>query len=305
VIRPCKAVPAAGLLIALLQAGVALAADVVGTSFDAIERGAYLTTAAGCLSCHTDTENDGEAFAGGHPLETPFGVFYTPNITPDETTGIGDWSADEFVVALREGKIPAGGNYYPSFPYPSYAGISDEDSRDIFAYLQSLEPVIRANQPHELEWYIPGRWSMIIWNALFAPWQYPDIATDDPVRQRGAYLVRHLGHCGECHTPRNMFGALDLNRELGGSSLDNAEKNKAQDAEDKPSNRAPDITPDRENGIGAWSEEELLFFLEMGMYPDGDFVGGSMTAVIDEHTSLLTAEDRQAMVVYLQRLQPR
>jgi mono/diheme cytochrome c family protein len=146
---------------------------------------------------------------------------------------------------------------------------------------------------------------MAIWDAMFAPWRYPDISADDPIRQRGAYLVRHLGHCGECHTPRNRFGALDLNRELSGSSLDGVAAN-ADDGEEKNGgDSAPDITPDRENGIGKWSEEELLFFLEMGMYPDGDFVGGAMTAVIDEHTSLLTEPDRQAMVVYLRRLQSR
>ncbi len=282
---------ATGLLAIFLQAGPANATD---PATNPVARGEYLIAAAGCVSCHTDSENDGAAFAGGHPLETPFGIFFTPNITPDTTTGIGNWSADEFVTALREGISPTGDYYYPAFPYPSYAGMTEQDANDIYAYLQSIAPVIRANQPHELEWYIPGRWAMNIWDRLFAPWDYANAVQDpDEVWARGAYLVRHLGHCGECHTPRNLFGALNLDQELRGSPKDN-DKDK-----DKDESSAPDIAPDRNTGIGAWSDEELLFFLELGMFPDGDFVGGAMTAVIDENTGHLTPADRQAIVVYL------
>jgi mono/diheme cytochrome c family protein len=268
-----------------LYSSVTLASDAA----ESIERGAYLTAAAGCLSCHTDTENDGTAFAGGHQLETPFGLFSTPNITPDMTTGIGSWSQAEFIAALREGISPAGEHYYPAFPYASYAGITDQDAQDIYAHLQSLSPVTQANQPHELKWYVPGRWAIRIWNSLFAPWDYPEpTPTSDAVWARGAYLVRHLGHCGECHTPRNLFGALKLRQELQGSPKDSSGRS------------APNITPDGNTGIGTWSEDELLFFLEMGMLPDGDFVGSSMTAVIDENTGTLTPADRQAIAVYLQ-----
>jgi len=259
---------------------------------EAVERGAYLVTAAGCLTCHTDTENDGEPWAGGHALETPYGVYYSPNITPDIATGIGSWSETDFVRALQEGSAPDGKHYYPAFPYPSYAGITEQDAADMFAYMQSVEPVTQENRPHELKWYIPGRWSMGIWKRLFSPWEYPQSATGDELTQRGAYLVRHLGHCGECHTPRDIFGALKTDLELAGSPKASA------------GGGAPNITPDREDGIGTWSEEELIFFLELGMYPDGDFAGGAMTAVVDEHTALLTDQDRLAIARYLQQIKP-
>lgn len=250
------------------------------------ERGAYLTAAAGCMACHTDSENDGPAFAGGHALESPYGVFLTPNITPDAQTGIGGWSETEFIAAVKAGVAPDGSHYYPAFPYPSYAGMTDADAADIFAYLLSLEPVQRATQPHQLDWYVPGRWSMRIWSALFAPWEYSTPATATPEWERGAYLVRHLGHCGECHTARNLFGALQAGKELAGSPKDSAGRS------------APDIT-NRDTGLGSWSDEDLLFFLELGMTPEGDFVGGSMTAVVDENTANLMPEDRAAIVTYL------
>ena len=257
----------------------------------AVERGRYLTTAGGCLSCHTDSDNNGQAFAGGHRLETPYGIFHVPNITPDSKTGIGNWSDAEFLAAMREGISPDGDYYYPAFPYPSYAGMTEQDVMDIKAFLDSLEPVEQSARPHELHWYLPGRWAMRLWQSWFAPWDYGEIPSQaDPVWQRGAYFVRHLGHCGECHTPRNAMGELQLDRELAGYPKQGEQPG------------APDITHNRETGIGAWEQAELEFFLELGMLPDGDFVGGAMAAVIDDNTSLLTPEDRTAIAVYLQSL---
>lgn len=278
--------------IRIICALAALLAGLPGQADEAaIERGEYLTAAAGCKACHTDAENDGAEFAGGHALESPYGVFYTPNITPDAETGIGGWSEAEFIAAVREGVNPAGGHYYPAFPYASYAGMREDDARDIFAYLRTLEPVNQPNRPNELAWYVPGRWAMGIWKALFAPWNYPPVPADaDAEWARGAYLVRHLGHCGECHTARNVFGALKLNAELAGSPKGSS------------GGGAPDITPNTDTGIGNWSDDELLFFFELGMLPDGDFVGGGMTAVVDDNTALLTDEDRAAMVIYLRNL---
>jgi mono/diheme cytochrome c family protein len=260
-------------------------------SEDPITRGSYVATAAGCLSCHTDSEHDGAEYAGGHALETSSGVFYTPNITPDKETGIGNWSESEFLTALREGIAPNGASYYPAFPYPSYAGMTDRDARDLYAYLQSLDPVARQNQPNVLRWYVPGRGAMSAWRSRYAPWNYPPIPADaDPLWARGAYLVRHLGHCGECHTKRSVFGALKLNADLAGSPEDDA------------GGGAADITAGNTDGIRNWSDDELLFFFELGMLPDGDFVGGNMVAVVDENTALLTDEDRAAIVVYLRNL---
>lgn len=281
-------------LITLMTGGHTLAANAPGSSKGDADRGAYLVTAGGCVSCHTDSENDGRPFAGGHRLATPYGVFVTPNITPDSETGIGKWTDAEFLAALREGRAPDGSAYYPSFPYPSYAGMTEQDALDIKAWLDTLEPVRQPNAAHELAWYVPGRWAMRIWQPLFSPWQYPESASTDPEWQRGAYLVRHLGHCGECHTPRNIFGALDIARELVGSgSNTKADGDKAVDS------TGPNISADRKNGIGAWTRGDLELFLEMGLRPDGDFSGGHMAAVIDDNTALLTPEDRQAITTFL------
>lgn len=267
------------LLASALPAYGATAAD------NLIARGEYLTAAAGCVSCHTDTEHEGHPFAGGYPLETPFGTFYTPNITPDMQTGIGGWTDAMFVAAIKDGVAPDGSHYYPAFPYPSYAGMTDEDALAIKAYLDSLAPVTGKTLPDDLRWFVPGRWAINLWKPLFAPWQYPETAAE---HARGAYLVRHLGHCGECHTPRNRAGALKLSLDLAGSPKDSAGRS------------APAISPAglRETG---WSEVDLEFFLEIGMLPDGDFAGGSMTAVIDHNTSKLSPADRTAIARYLLR----
>ncbi|MEE4186089.1 MAG: cytochrome c, partial [Gammaproteobacteria bacterium] len=199
------ALPLLTLSLTLLTAAGARAA-----TDPAISRGEYLATAAGCSSCHTDSEHDGLPYAGGHRLETPYGNFVVPNITPDRQTGIGGWTDADFLAAVRDGVSPAGDHYYPAFPYASYAGMTERDVLDIKAYLDSLPAIERPNEAHELAWYLPGRWAMWIWQALFAPWEYPAPAGSDGDAewQRGAYLVRHLGHCGECHTPRDWFGAL-------------------------------------------------------------------------------------------------
>jgi mono/diheme cytochrome c family protein len=253
---------------------------------DTIAQGAYLTAAGGCVSCHTDKENNGAAFAGGHALETPYGVFYTPNITPDPETGIGGWSNVEFIAAVREGIAPDGSHYYPSFPYASYAGLTDGDVLAIKAYLDSLTPVRQANRSHDLRWFVPGRLAMGLWKELYSPWSY------DPPKsgtERGAYLVRHLGHCGECHTRRGLGGGLELTAELAGSP------------KDASGDGAPAIN-NRASGLAAWDLSDIEFFLELGMTPDGDFAGGDMAAVIEDNTSQLTVEDRRAIALYLKSL---
>ncbi|MGI9309315.1 MAG: c-type cytochrome, partial [Gammaproteobacteria bacterium] len=139
-------------------------------SAGSIERGEYLMAAGGCLTCHTNTAANGEEFAGGRPIESPFGTFFTPNITPDDATGIGTWDEDTFETAMRMGMNPAGDHYYPAFPYTSYTGMRGEDADDIFAYLQNLEPVEQANREHELVWYARYRWTIGLWKGLFFDW---------------------------------------------------------------------------------------------------------------------------------------
>jgi mono/diheme cytochrome c family protein len=258
-----------------------------------IERGRYLVRAGGCISCHTADRPDAIALAGGRRLETPFGIFYAPNLTPDRATGTGDWTDSDFSTALRHGRAPDGSPYYPVFPYPAYAGISDGDIAAIAAYLRSLAPVYNPVRAHELPWYLRSRWVMPGWNLLyFDPQPFRADQTQDKDWNRGAYLVRHLGHCGECHTPRNLLGARDGSLELSGNP-------------DGPDGETiPNIRQDRDSGIGRWTIDDMLLFLELGMLPDGDFAGSSMSEVIDDNTSQLTASDRRAIAIYLQSLAP-
>lgn len=181
------------------------------------QRGEYLTHAGGCSACHT--QEDGPAMAGGRALESPFGTFYSPNITPHATAGIGTWSDAEFIAAFQEGLNPAGEHYYPAFPYPSYTGLSNADLLDIKAYLNSLPASTQANRQHDLVWYAQWRAPLYFWKWLyfnserFAPEHDKAAAWN-----RGAYLVRHLGHCGECHTPRTILGGSRKHLELAGAA---------------------------------------------------------------------------------------
>jgi mono/diheme cytochrome c family protein len=232
--------------------------------------------------------------AGGRALTTPFGTFYAPNITPDRATGIGSWSVADVVRALREGRRPDGQPYYPAFPYPAYTGLTEADARAIATWLLAQPPVAQATPDHELPWYLQTRWVMLAWNFLnFTPGTF----VPEPARQeswnRGAYLVRHLGHCGECHTPRTLLGGLDRTRELAGTEAG------PEDAV------VPNITPHPDTGIGNWSAGELELFLEIGMSPDGDFAGASMGTVISDNTSRLTPGDRAAITAYLQSVPAR
>lgn len=263
------------------------------TAADDVERGEYLLHAGGCTSCHTADEDDAIPLSGGHALETPFGIFYSPNITPDLETGIGGWTDDDFVNALWHGVSPDGTSYYPAFPYPSYTGMSREDALAIKAYLFRSEPVRRENREHELPWYLSTRLAAWAWRLInFSPARYVTDPERDAAWNRGAYLVRHLGHCGECHSPRDSLGKLLRDRELSGNPSGPGGK------------KVPDITPNRETGIGRWSMSEIEFFLDIGMLPDGDFTGGAMSPVIDDNTGHLTPDDRSAIATYLKSVPP-
>jgi mono/diheme cytochrome c family protein len=272
-----------------LLAGLLLTASGALAQQDLVERGRYLVSAGGCESCHT--EKGQPSLSGGAALESPFGNFYAPNITSDPETGIGGWSEADFIRAFREGESPSGDNYYPAFPYTAYTGITDDDLRALKAYLDTVPAVKRNSRPHELDWYADFRWPLTLWK-----WRYmtvgpfkPDPAVSEQLN-RGAYLVKHLGHCAECHTPRDELGGLDWSRAYAGNP-------------DGPENDiVPNITPD-ETGLPDWSESDIEYYLEIGMEPSGDFVGGSMGEVV-ENTSKLTAEDRQAIAAYIKALPP-
>lgn len=251
-----------------------------------IRRGEYLVNIAGCVSCHTDADNNGAHLAGGVKLETPFGIFFAPNITSDRDNGIGAWSFEDFARAMHLGMMPTGTRYYPAFPYPSYTKIHFDDLRAMYAYLQTTTPVNARNRPHQTPWYINRRF-LPLWQALFfQPGVFQPSGLDETM-DRGAYIANALAHCSECHTPRNRFGATRPELFLGG-----VERGPNGDP-------VPNITASTTNGIGDWDEDELLLYLEEGELPDGDYAGGTMVDVIDNSTSVMEPTDLQALVSYI------
>ena len=278
-------------LTATLTAAIFLVAVDALAQGDLVERGRYLLHAGACISCHTEDIDDAVPLAGGRAMESPFGTFYSPNITPDAATGIGKWTDEQFVGALWEGVSPDGEHYFPAFPYTSYTGVSREDLLAMKAYLFSLDPVTRERKDHDLAWYMSTRLAAGAWKELnFDSARFVPDATQDDQWNRGAYLVRHLGHCGECHTPRSSLGVLRGDQEMAGSELGDE--------------TIPNITQHRVDGIGRWSASDIEYFLDIGMLPDGDFAGSSMGAVIEDNTSNLTREDRLAIAAYLKSVPP-
>ena len=252
------------------------------TSTEAIKRGEYMVYAGGCISCHQGTDGT-PGLSGGLALESDFGTFYVPNITPDSETGIGGWSGRDFLLALKHGRDADWEFFFPAFPYRSYAGMTDADVLDVGAYLMAQEAVVKEVPDHELVPWLTS-WMMPGWNLL-ADFLQPGLTMPaDPVQARGAYLVRHLGHCGECHTPRNELGITDLNNELAGAVVG-----------DKT------IEAINQAALADWSEEDIVLLLLLGVKPDGEYVGGEMADVIDHNTSRLTQADQQAIAAFLKR----
>jgi mono/diheme cytochrome c family protein len=274
-----------------VAAAIVLATSNVFADSAEIERGRYLVHAGGCITCHTEKTDGARPLSGGHALESPFGTFYSPNITPDKATGIGNWSDDDFVRAFHEGINPDGDAYFPAFPYTSYTGASRDDLLAIKTYLFSLEPITKEIPPHDLPLFMSSRLAAKAWQVRYfhAARFLPD-ESKSAEWNRGAYLVRHLGHCGECHTPRGRLGALQYDKSLTGV------------AKDANGDGAPNITADPDNGIGRWKLRDIEYFLDIGMLPDGDFAGGSMVSVIEDSTSQLTPADRLAIATYLKSL---
>jgi len=241
----------------------------------------------GCVSCHTDSKEDRTRLGGGVALPSPFGTFYTPNISPDPDDGIGRWTAAQFVTAMRQGTSPAGTHLYPSFPYPSYAHMTTDDLLDMFAYIKTLQPVKGKARDHDLPFPFNIRAVLGGWKLLFLNGERfkPDAARDAQWN-RGAYLVNGPGHCAECHSPRDALGGIVAGQRFaGGPNLDGE-------------GWVPNIT---QHGLGAWSVGDIAEFLKTGMTPEFDSAGGSMAAVI-RNTWQLSDADRLAMATYLKGL---
>lgn len=284
--RAAAAVVAAALW-AVLWPPLGKAAD------DPVQRGAYLARAGLCIACHTDYDNGGAELAGGNAISVPFGTIYSTNITPDPETGIGGWSDEEFLRAMRKGVGRRGEHLFPAFPYTSFTRMTDEDILALKAYLSSVEPVGKENRAHELTSPFGWRFLLTGWK-----WRYFDEGrwTPDPGQSarwnRGAYLVRAVTHCGECHTPRDWAGGLQRDLSMAGS---------AYGPEGEP---APNITPHPEAGVGDWTVEDMVELLQSGFKPDGDNVQGLMERVTVHGYEHMTEEDLTAIAVYLRSLPP-
>lgn len=275
------------IIILLLLSEVAVSGTV--KSDEQFERGEYIFNLGGCASCHT-VEN-GEALAGGLKMETQFGDFYTPNISPDKVTGIGTWTDDDFIKAMTKGVSPNGQHYYPSFPYTSYKNMYRQDLLDLKNYLDSQPAIKQANKAHELKFPFSIRPLLSVWKLVNFKEDVSGFKVRDSSNlKRGAYIVNGPGHCAECHSPRNFLGGLDKDRYLQGNP--NGPEGES----------VPGITNDKDNRVVDWSEEDLMFSLQLGMIPDGDFLGGSMGHVIENSTSKLTEKDLKAIANYLKTI---
>jgi mono/diheme cytochrome c family protein len=251
-----------------------------------------LTTfnAGGCSSCHAvPAQPDRTRLGGGLPLPSPFGTFYVPNISPDPADGIGRWTEAEFVSALIKGMAPSGVHYFPAFPYTSYQHAKVEDVRDLFAYLKTLAPVPGKVRDHDVPFPFNIRRNIGVWKLLFMDRKpfVPD-ATRPAQWNRGSYLVNSLGHCAECHSPRNFLGGIIAAQRFAGGPNPEGE------------GWVPNIT---QKGLGEWTAKDIAYFLETGQMPDGDTAGGPMARVI-RNTSQLSADDRAAIAEYLKSLPP-
>jgi mono/diheme cytochrome c family protein len=276
--------------------GVALAAmagapsvAVAQSSVD-VARGRYIFGAAGGCGCHTVPNQPPNS--GGRRYDGPYGTVYSTNITPDRQTGIGAWTDDQIITAIRLGRRPNGERLIPVHPFPVFNGMAEEDLRALVAFLRSVKPIARANQPKRIS--VPMFESVFLpaWLAAFAPRETPPPKAPTSGLARGEYLVRAVGHCGECHTPRTMTMATDNSRFLAGNPRG-------------PENAVvPNITPDRETGL-TWSEQEIADYLETGNKPDGDVADGLMAEVIQGTLAGyrdLTKDDRLAIARYLKTI---
>ena len=264
-----------------------------------VARGAYIARLGNCMGCHTAV--GGRLYAGGRGVETPFGIVFAPNITPDVQYGIGAWSASEFWRALHHGRSRDGRLLYPAFPYPDYTHVAREDADALYAYLQSLPAVAQANQPHQLRFPYSTQAALAVWRALyFRPGRLLTAAPvvldegDSPaavahLRERGAYLVRGLGHCGACHTPRNALGgSLEAQALAGGVISGQAWY-------------APALNSPSEAGMQHWKAEDIVALLHAGVNQHAG-VSGPMAEVVFGSTQYWSATDLKSAAIYLQSM---
>jgi mono/diheme cytochrome c family protein len=260
-------------------------AAAMDTSYAQVQRGRYLAAVGDCEDCHTAP--GAKPYAGGRGIPTPFGVIYSPNLTPDRATGIGGWTRDQFYRAMHAGISAHGAHLYPAFPYPNFTRATRQDVDDIWAYLQTLDPVRSRHPPNELPWPLSMRWMMSVWNTLFF-----DEGTFKPAQgksaewNRGAYLVEGLGHCGACHTRKNLLGSDEGAPLRGGEVQDWFASN---------------LAGDLRSGLGQWSKDDIVEYLATGRNRHAGATG-PMGEVVEYSTSKMTHGDLAAIATYLKDL---
>lgn len=272
-----------------------IASNAAAQTREQIAHGKYVFGAAAGCGCHTVPKQ--ALNAGGRKYDGPFGTVYSSNITPDPTTGIGKWTDEQIITGTRAGRRPNGERLIPVHPYTVFNGMAEQDLKDVVAYLRSVPPVNRATPAKKIS--VPLFESVFLpaWLATFAAVETPPRSAPTSGTARGEYLTRAVSHCGECHTPRTMTMAVDNTRFLAGNPKGKGPEGSA----------VPNITPDRETGLGSWSEEQIAVYLETGNKPDGDVAGGLMAEVIQGSSAGykdLTEADRLAIAKYLKSIPP-
>ena len=263
------------------------AADPDGQAYDRIEKGRYLTTVADCFACHT-VANASKPFAGGRPIETPFGIITSSNITSDNETGIGAWSDEQFDDAVRKGIRPDGSRLYPAMPFPAYTKMTRDDVLAIRAYLATVEPVHQPVKANTLPFPFNIRLAMRAWDALyFTKGEFLPDSQQSPAWNRGAYLVQGPGHCTSCHTPKSFLGGDRTSDNLRGFNLQGW--------------FAPDITGDVGQGLGQWSEADIISYLKTG-HNRITAATGPMAEEVVNSTSQYDDDDVHAIATYLKSL---
>jgi mono/diheme cytochrome c family protein len=271
------------------QPAPALATPVVSGGIDLVKRGAYLARAGDCAACHT--ADPSRPFAGGLPIDTPFGIIVTPNITPDPDTGIGRWSDADFLRAMHEGIGKGGERLYPAFPYAEYTRVTEQDLLAIRAYLNTLTPIHFTPPANSLKFPFNQRWLMAFWNLFnFTEGRFVPDPKQSAEWNRGAYLVQGLAHCEECHTPRNFMQGLKSSARFSGAV--------------QAGWHAFNITPDKISGVGEWRDDELIAYLSTGAAPGRANAAGPMGEVVADSTQYLSRVDLRSIVIYLRSVPP-
>ncbi len=252
------------------------------------ENGKILAYAAGCFGCHTSDPN--KPFGGGYKIQTKYGTFITPNITKDMTSGIGKWSQREFIEAMKHGISPSQKPYYPAFPYSWYSNMQETDILDIFSYLNNIPAIKNKKLPHDLKFPYKIRESLWLWRIINRIIQKNNkIDLDITNKNRGEYLIKAVTHCSACHSPRTWFSIIKNHENLNGKI----------ETKKLLNDGSPNISKDKVKGIGSWSESDIVFFLQTGIKPNGDFAGKEMSKIIENGTSYLIKDDLEEISRYL------